>query len=240
MRASKSRRKAIKNKDISGFAILAILMLCVGALAEPRLLPYMAVPAAAICLVVFFRSERRRKRERTYFESGMADVDKLTGEEFEYFLSYYFKNLGFQTRVTPDTNDYGADIVAEKDGEKIVVQAKRYKGRVGVAAVQEVFGSKSFYKADKAMVVTSGYFTPNAKNLAAECGVELWDRDKLKAVMEKIQGKQLMDEMKETTEFQALSETCPKCGGHLVLRNGKHGTFYSCENYPDCKFTKPC
>ena len=32
---------------------------------------------------------------------------------------------------------------------------------------------------------------------------------------------------------------CPKCGGHLVLRNGKHGAFYGCSNYPNCIYTHP-
>ena len=31
---------------------------------------------------------------------------------------------------------------------------------------------------------------------------------------------------------------CPRCGGNLVLRNGKSGQFYGCSNYPRCKFTK--
>ena len=31
---------------------------------------------------------------------------------------------------------------------------------------------------------------------------------------------------------------CPRCNGALTLRNGKHGNFYGCSNYPDCKFTK--
>lgn len=30
---------------------------------------------------------------------------------------------------------------------------------------------------------------------------------------------------------------CPRCGGSLVLRNGKYGTFYGCSNYPKCRFT---
>ena len=30
---------------------------------------------------------------------------------------------------------------------------------------------------------------------------------------------------------------CPKCGGKLVLRNGKYGNFYGCSNYPNCRFT---
>lgn len=31
---------------------------------------------------------------------------------------------------------------------------------------------------------------------------------------------------------------CPRCGGKLVLRQGKYGQFYGCENYPKCKFIK--
>ena len=31
---------------------------------------------------------------------------------------------------------------------------------------------------------------------------------------------------------------CPRCGGNLVLRNGKYGDFWGCSNYPKCKFIK--
>ena len=34
------------------------------------------------------------------------------------------------------------------------------------------------------------------------------------------------------------SGICPKCGGHLIGRNGKYGTFYGCSNYPNCKYTR--
>ncbi|MCO6026149.1 NERD domain-containing protein [Prevotella cerevisiae] len=30
---------------------------------------------------------------------------------------------------------------------------------------------------------------------------------------------------------------CPWCGGTLMVRNGRHGRFYGCSNYPRCKFT---
>ncbi|MBO4550207.1 MAG: NERD domain-containing protein [Bacteroidaceae bacterium] len=33
------------------------------------------------------------------------------------------------------------------------------------------------------------------------------------------------------------SGICPKCGGNLVVRKGKFGTFYGCSNYPECKYT---
>lgn len=31
---------------------------------------------------------------------------------------------------------------------------------------------------------------------------------------------------------------CPRCGGKLVLRNGKYGEFWGCSNYPKCRFIK--
>lgn len=34
------------------------------------------------------------------------------------------------------------------------------------------------------------------------------------------------------------SGICPKCGGSLILRNGKYGKFYGCSNYPKCRYTK--
>lgn len=34
------------------------------------------------------------------------------------------------------------------------------------------------------------------------------------------------------------SNICPKCGHTLVKRNGPHGEFIGCSNYPKCKYTK--
>ena len=31
---------------------------------------------------------------------------------------------------------------------------------------------------------------------------------------------------------------CESCGGDMVIRNGRYGTFYACINYPTCTFTK--
>lgn len=33
------------------------------------------------------------------------------------------------------------------------------------------------------------------------------------------------------------NNTCPRCGGNLVLRNGKYGQFKGCSNFPRCRFT---
>ena len=39
-------------------------------------------------------------------------------------------------------------------------------------------------------------------------------------------------------QWNVRHNICPRCGGNLVLRNGKYGEFWGCENYPKCKFIK--
>ena len=38
-------------------------------------------------------------------------------------------------------------------------------------------------------------------------------------------------------DHKIASGICPKCGGTLVKRTGRYGSFYGCSNYPKCKFT---
>lgn len=52
---------------------------------------------------------------------------------------------------------------------------------------------------------------------------------------------QNIERSKMDTQNAVSSGRCPRCGGSLVLRNGKYGSFYGCANYPNCKFTvKEC
>ncbi len=54
-----------------------------------------------------------------------------------------------------------------------------------------------------------------------------WEEKHTKSVKERI----------ARQEFDLMQGICPKCGGRLVLRNGRYGAFYGCSNYPKCKFT---
>ncbi len=38
-------------------------------------------------------------------------------------------------------------------------------------------------------------------------------------------------------EQAIANRVCPKCGGRLVLRDGRYGSFWGCSNYPACTFT---
>ena len=49
--------------------------------------------------------------------------------------------------------------------------------------------------------------------------------------------KDIKEKIKDTNN-KVNNMICPKCGGNLVVRNGKYGTFVGCSNYPKCKFIK--
>lgn len=55
-------------------------------------------------------------------------------------------------------------------------------------------------------------------------------------VSDKQHVKNLRKVEKEINE-KIRSGICPKCGGHLIKRKGRYGSFYGCSNYPKCKFT---
>lgn len=36
----------------------------------------------------------------------------------------------------------------------------------------------------------------------------------------------------------SAEDTCPKCGSHLILRDGQSGEFLACPKYPQCQYTQ--
>ena len=125
--------------------------------------------------------EERAEEEYTRWLrfADMDALDRMTGIEFEHALAQLFTDLGYGAVVTQASRDYGADVVLSRGGQKIVVQAKRYVGTLGLDAVQEATAARLHYGAVRAIVVTTSAFTGPAQNLAQTTGVELWDRQRL-------------------------------------------------------------
>lgn len=118
-------------------------------------------------------------KNQKYKNCPLETIDAMTGTEFEKYLVVKYKEKGYKVQHMGRSGDYGADLILEKYNEKIIVQAKRYNGTVGVKAVQQAISAREYYKCSKAMVVTNSFFTPNAKTMASTCNVVLIDRNKL-------------------------------------------------------------
>ena len=83
-----------------------------------------------LALVVWLYQRKRQRAPKPF--------DLLEGHEFEYYCADLLKRKGFlEVEVTRGSGDYGADILAEKDGVTYAIQCKCYTDSVGVKAVQE-------------------------------------------------------------------------------------------------------
>ncbi|WP_047013822.1 restriction endonuclease [Paenibacillus sp. IHB B 3415] len=130
----------------------------------------------AVISIMRYISNKRAERLR---KSGIAEIDKMDGVQFEQYLGHLFRSQGYKAEVTQAAGDYGADLVLSKDGKRIVVQAKRYSKNVGLKAVQEVRGAVSHYGASAAWVVTNRDYTEQAYKLAKSNNVRLIGREEL-------------------------------------------------------------
>lgn len=112
-------------------------------------------------------------------------VDIMEGFEFEDYVAKLLKYNGYSgVKRTKFSGDYGVDVIAYKDNTKYAFQCKRFIKNLGVKPVQEVSAGLNYYKADVGIVITNAYFTRQAQILAAENNIILYDRDKLKILIQ--------------------------------------------------------
>src|SRR5699024_6069224 len=101
------------------------------------------------------------KYQRKLSQSGMQYIDKMDGLQFEAYLKVLLKKLGYKSKITTSSHDFGADLIMNNNRKKIVIQAKRYgyKNKVSLDAIQQVYTAKTYYNADESVVITNSTFT---------------------------------------------------------------------------------
>ena len=84
---------------------------------------------------------------------------------FERTIARMLYHAGFKdVKIVNGPHDKGADVVASKDGELYVVQAKyRSSGNQGKKAIEEALTAKREYGADICITVTNQFFSKEAK-----------------------------------------------------------------------------
>ena len=100
----------------------------------------------------------------------------MTPDQYEKYVANYFQNKGYKVKQTPYSNDYGVDVFAEKNKEKIAIQAKMFGNsnrKINRQMVMEFYGAKDFFNCNKGIIVTDGEIIQNAKDVADKLGIEI-------------------------------------------------------------------
>jgi restriction system protein len=107
----------------------------------------------------------------------------LSPAEFENLVTNLFAKMGLETRQTQASRDGGVDCVAFDSrpvlGGKVVIQAKRYKNRVGVSAVRDLYGTMQNEGASKGILVTTSGYGSASHEFAKGKPLELLDGQNL-------------------------------------------------------------
>ena len=132
---------------------------------------FLIIGAAIVLIAVLIVAIVKRIRMRP------LPMDEMEGHDFEYYCADILKARGFmEVEVTKGSGDFGADILAEKDGVTYAIQCKCYDKPIGVKAIQEVYAGRDYYDRMVGVVMTNQYFTQPAVELAQKLNIMLWDR----------------------------------------------------------------
>lgn len=149
-----------------------------------------------------------------YVRKELAKIDSMDGLEFERYCARLLSMFGFSNvQVTQASGDFGVDIIANDNTTTWAVQCKRYCGTLGAKPIQEVYAGMRHYGANKALVITNNYFSDNAKRLAEETGVTLWNRDCVAYVIKKYLTSNRISTSKTDPSFRPRRECIPYVEG---------------------------
>jgi restriction system protein len=91
------------------------------------------------------------------------DLLDMTPTEFEHLVRQLFEKMGMKSWVTQASKDDGVDAVAVNEdpvfGGLCIIQAKRYRGPVGVEAVRALAGVMEDKHATKGIMITTSWVT---------------------------------------------------------------------------------
>lgn len=119
------------------------------------------------------------------------DINSMSGIEFEELCQTLVELMGFSTESTKASGDGGIDIIAYNYqpiiSGKYIIQCKRYSGSVGEPVIRDLYGVVMSERANKGILMTTGYFTNHALNFAVDKPIELIDGQKLNDLLEQYQ-----------------------------------------------------
>lgn len=102
--------------------------------------------------------------------------NELEPLRFESAIATLFSNNGYDSFLTPITNDKGADIVCIKGEESLLIQVKKSNRPLNINPIQEILGAKATYdrvfeKDFSLLVISNSTLNSNARNLALDSKV---------------------------------------------------------------------
>lgn len=135
------------------------------------ILPYESLPAEN--QIILFDESSRVKRIITDIYNDNDQIFTIQPHEFEDMVAELLRAQNFETEITKRTRDGGYDIIAVQSiGDfpiRFLIECKRYakKRKVSVDIVRSFRDVVNTENANKGIIITSSYFSPDAEDYRA-------------------------------------------------------------------------
>ncbi len=190
--AARQRREArLKAAGVCG-ALVVLLLVVFWSRVWGYVAVSLAVAAAGGVGWWLWKTHRRlRHDDRTWRQEDavraghrtFAEVDMMTGDEFEELVAELCRRDGCtEVRRVGGSGDNGADVTGRlPDGRTMVIQCKRYTPSSSISSpeLRGLLGSKTHFKADVAIFVTTTRFTGPSVRFALDNDILAIHRDHL-------------------------------------------------------------
>ena len=208
-------------------------------------MPEVSVAALFVALALLFPApicafQSWRKQRLLDGQKSLDSIRGLNWREFEELVGEAYRRQGYTvTENAAAGPDEGIDLVLKKDGALVLVQCKQWRSfKVGVECPRPGLSVTTAKHATSGTLISSGVFTQEAINFAANKPIDLVDGTQLLQLVGNVQKQGAI------SPKPASANLCPKCGSQLVLRTAQKGPnpgqkFWGCSNFPKCRFTQP-
>lgn len=149
---------------------------------------------------------------------------QMSPQRFEDSIAVLFRQLGYEVKQTPYSNDRGKDAIALKDGKKYLIECKRYgaDNTIGRRDLQIFVAAMKEENADAGFYINTGRFAKTAIEYAAQNQIQLYDAERFPALVN------AAFPVKE--EISTARVMCSECGAVLALPVGEAPTSGVCDN----------
>jgi restriction system protein len=142
--------------------------------------------------LAFLIHQLRNRRIRLENANTLDELLALSPDDFEAVVAEVFRSYGHEVKISGGSGDHGVDLyVQTTEGEKWIVQCKRYIGSVGEPVVRDLYGTMLHEEAQQAYLITTGSFTQQARTWVSGKPIVLYNGENLIKLIRRTQSAKL-------------------------------------------------
>lgn len=192
-------------------------------------------------LLVLLKRWRARRNGATVAAAPAIPVGSMGWRDFQQLIMAAFRGHGFAIGAFGAVASDGAvNFVLAKGSARWLVHCKHWRAwQVGVSAVEELRDEITRRKATGGYLVSGGWFSQEARQLATELRITLLDGDSLGKYLAEVGVERSWRPEPRTATANSAPPSCPKCGSAMERREATRGKlvghhFWGCQQHPHC------